>query len=615
MRTDPAGRLRPPHRSFPGGRRRPGDTYESKGVNPSVSDPAASAKQPRGAGVTRFTYGIPLWVWLTALLVWPIPVAGHWAWPDAFSADPMLEDVWGLYLLPAVLLTYYGTLAALLPLSLAQLGAALALMPFRGQERIHAVTMLILVQVAATITAFLADKIRRTQETLVARHRELDEMAYRDGLTSLRNHRYCMERLEAELERIRREGGYLSLLFCDLNSFKEVNDNFGHAHGDRVLAQFANQFQGALRECDILCRYGGDEFVAILPGTTAEAARKLAARLRQVAVPCEGDPSRMVTASIGVASYPEDGATPDTLLRAADHAMYRGKGNPGLAPVREDGGVGEILRRGAVAAWLQPIVHLRTGAILGYEALARGPEGTPFFEARELFRAAGGAGLADDLELLCRRRALEAKRDALAPGQKIFVNFDPRLFHCPNGCQTCQLIEDLELPRHDVVFEVTENCDPARDRRVQEGLLRCRGKGFRLALDDLGAGYSGLQALLDLKPDYVKLDMSLLAGIDTDPARAGLVRLLVLFARSNGFSLITEGIETAPVLETLLGLGVEYGQGYLIGRPAPVPQPVSPEAMAVIARWADGAGYPSTLTAASTPMADVPVEQCQEHDG
>lgn len=243
-----------------------------------------------------------------------------------------------------------------------------------------------------------------------------------------------------------------------------------------------------------------------------------------------------------------------------------------------------IIRRGRISAWLQPIVNLQTGMTLGYEALARGPEDTVFFQALDLFRAAERAGLKDELEFLCRRRALEAKRDALPPRQKIFVNVDSRLLHSEER-DTYRLIEDFGLSCKEVVFEVTERFNLAHDRETMEDLLYYKRKGCRLALDDLGVGYSDLRTLLTLKPDYVKLDASLIADVDTDPHRADLIRLLVHYARSSDFTLIAEGIETPSVLESLLGLEVDYGQGFFLGRPSPIPEPVSAEALAVIKRW------------------------------
>lgn len=241
-----------------------------------------------------------------------------------------------------------------------------------------------------------------------------------------------------------------------------------------------------------------------------------------------------------------------------------------------------LIRRGAISAWLQPIVNLQTGMILGYEALARGPQDSVFFQSRDLFRAAKHAGLEDELEFLCRRRALEAKRDSLPPGQMIFINFDPRLRLDSNEFNTYRFIADFGIPCQEVVFEVTERFHLAHNREALDDLLCYQRKGCPLALDDLGVGYSDLQALLMLRPDYVKLDAYLVAGVDTDPQRACLVRLLVLYACSSGFTLVAEGIETPSVLESLLGLGVEYGQGFFLGRPAPVPEPISAEALAVI---------------------------------
>lgn len=267
-------------------------------------------------------------------------------------------------------------------------------------------------------------------------------------------------------------------------------------------------------------------------------------------------------------------------------APFLGSREPADAlPEREE--IRAIVRHGTISVWLQPIVNLRTGAILGYEALARGPEGSRLFEARELFQAAERAGLAAELESLCRTKALQAKRESLAPGERIFVNVDPCLPLCAGEAPTCRLTDEMGLRPEEVVLEVTERHNVLTDPRFREELLRCRLKGYRLALDDLGVGFSNLQTLLTLRPDYVKVDASLVRDMDVDPQRAGLLRLLVIYARSNGFSLVAEGIETPAVLVALRRLGVEFGQGFLLGRPSPVPAPVPPEAITIIRHGTD----------------------------
>lgn len=246
--------------------------------------------------------------------------------------------------------------------------------------------------------------------------------------------------------------------------------------------------------------------------------------------------------------------------------------------------IAELIETGAVTMLLQPVVDLRTGEVFGYEALARGRQGSPFFEAPALFRAAAAACLAPELEWLCRRRALEVKKTLLRPGEKIFLNFDPTVAVCPEDCLLCGWTDELGIPREEVVLEITERVRLHADARIEADVHRCRSNGFLLALDDLGAGYAGLSSLISLRPNFAKLDASLVRDIDRDARRANLIRMLMRYARITGFHLIAEGIETTEALQTILGLGIDFGQGYFLAGPAGRPDPLNPEALALIER-------------------------------
>lgn len=243
----------------------------------------------------------------------------------------------------------------------------------------------------------------------------------------------------------------------------------------------------------------------------------------------------------------------------------------------------DAVAAGMVKAWLQPVVCLRTGEVLGYEALARGPAGGPLHEPHALFPAAERAGCAPDLERLCRLKALEAKHHALGRGPLIFINVDPRVRHRQEGvrCADCEQIEALTGGRGEVVLEVTERVQ-MNNPALEWELEHYRARRFRIALDDVGMGHSGLAAMINLKPDYLKVDMFLVQGAERDPYRAALIRMLILYSLERGIALVAEGIDTPHRLAFLARLGVQYGQGFFLGRPAPVPGGVAPEALAVI---------------------------------
>lgn len=229
--------------------------------------------------------------------------------------------------------------------------------------------------------------------------------------------------------------------------------------------------------------------------------------------------------------------------------------------------VAEILNHSRLRAVLQPVMDLRTGRIVGYEALLRGPEG-PLEQPDELFRAAEAAGILPALERAARKTALRSGRWVLEQGMELSLNIDARVPLLDDRCPlTGLLAEDGSWVRR-VVLEVTERTVLNRDLDFLSALERYRAAGGRVALDDLGAGDSGLQALLAVRPDMVKLDRALTAGMDRGGWRLALVEGLVAAAHRVGAVVVAEGIETVEDLRAARRAGVDFVQGYLVGRPS-----------------------------------------------
>lgn len=251
----------------------------------------------------------------------------------------------------------------------------------------------------------------------------------------------------------------------------------------------------------------------------------------------------------------------------------------------QEGVVRQVITRGHVTALLQPIVSLSTGQVLGYESLARGPAGSPVFGALELLGAAERVGQLQDLDALCRLRAMEAKSRHLVRGEKIFINVEPHLFRCAAGddrCSMSALADAFGIDHCDVVFEITEHRDIVGDMDLRRSLDACREAGFHLALDDVGVGHSGLGAIVNVHPQYIKLDGFLVRGIERDAYRVALITGLIQLARETGCKIIAERIDSPERLEILCRLGVQYGQGYFLGEPAALPQGVRPQAAQII---------------------------------
>jgi EAL domain-containing protein (putative c-di-GMP-specific phosphodiesterase class I) len=224
-----------------------------------------------------------------------------------------------------------------------------------------------------------------------------------------------------------------------------------------------------------------------------------------------------------------------------------------------------------VAILYEPIVNLTTREVLGYEALVRGPWKSEFHSPDRLFQLAEETDLVFELDCLCRRTALRGAR-GLEAGRKLFLNCLPSAIHDPafRGEVLQKTLQDLRLRPEDMVFEISERESIKNFSIFREISDHYKELGFQIALDDTGVAYGSLEAVMELSPDFIKVDLSLVRGIDSDPPRQELLRALHAVAGKLGGQIIAEGIETTEELETIQGLGIPYGQGYLFGRAAPL---------------------------------------------
>jgi EAL domain-containing protein (putative c-di-GMP-specific phosphodiesterase class I) len=219
----------------------------------------------------------------------------------------------------------------------------------------------------------------------------------------------------------------------------------------------------------------------------------------------------------------------------------------------------------------EPIVNLTTREILGYEALVRGPWDSELHAPGALFQMAEETGLVFELDCLCRRNALRGAK-GLPPGKLLFLNCLPTAIHDPGfrGDELRSTLEQLRLRPSDVVFEISEKESIDNFAIFREARDYYAELGFKVALDDTGVAYGSLEAVMELSPNFIKVDLSLVRSIDTDPPRQELLRALHSVAGKLGAEVIAEGIETSEELATIRALGIPYGQGYLFGRAAPL---------------------------------------------
>lgn len=363
----------------------------------------------------------------------------------------------------------------------------------------------------------------------------------------------------------------LAVLLIDLDSFGTVNKLSGHAAGDALLTRVADVLceRASSDPSGLIGRLGGDEFGLTVYDEDPEAlARELTCDLAAATDP--------VTACIGVAAIPGDGHSADTLLRAADIALRVAKrGGRGHVSAYAGGSLSDegpqgarsallrLIRGEGLSIFVQPIVDITTGRHHAYEALARfqaGATSSPL----HWFALADEFGMRPELELACLKAALELLEEL--PGQaRLSVNLSGAMLLDP---RTLALLLDApDLSR--LVVELTENTLVEDIPEVHRTIAALREEGVELAIDDMGAGYSGLRQITTVHARYLKLDRSLVTDIHTSRERQALVAALVGYAQQMNGSIVAEGVETEPELEAVRGLGVCLVQGYLLGRPAP----------------------------------------------
>ena len=442
----------------------------------------------------------------------------------------------------------------------------------------------------------VSDLERRAEELRNA-NSALSVVARYDSLTGLPNRALFHENLEAAFERARGRDEEVALLFMDLDGFKLINDTLGHSAGDHLLRIVAARVGGVLRRGDSLSRLGGDEFtiVARQPRGSGAAVRIAEDVLEAVARPCRlGARVVDISASVGIACHPVDGADAETLIRNADTAMYHAKAcgksrharyTPALnseaiaeLALRED--LRRAIERGELHVHYQPRVTLSDGRVTGFEALLRWrreSSGASMPEAigpARFVPVAERAGLIGALDAYSLDAAcLQARRwqDAGLP-VSVSVNLSvKRLQERDIVEQVVGTLRTHRLEPMRLELEVTESAAMSDVETNIEKLGALRALGVRIAIDDFGSGYSSLNHLRRLPATTLKVDRAFLAGIgraeDADSTDGAIVRAVVGLGQSLGFRTVAEGVETDVQADFLRELACDEGQGYLFGRP------------------------------------------------
>jgi diguanylate cyclase (GGDEF)-like protein/PAS domain S-box-containing protein len=407
-----------------------------------------------------------------------------------------------------------------------------------------------------------------------------------DALTALPNRHMFQDRLGQEMKKAKREGLILALLFIDLDQFKQVNDTLGHEQGDALLVQAAARIADCVRASDTLARLGGDEFTVILAGLEQVASAERVAQniVAALALPFAlGGEQGEVSASIGIACYPADAATPEELLRHADQAMYAAKkaGRSRYHYFTQDLQLAAQHRqrlaadlRSALAAGefelaYQPIVNLASGMIERAEALLRWrhPQ-RGVLQPGEFIEHAEHSGLMVEIgDWVFRRAAEQAKQFQAALGRpfQISVNQSPVQFRGdPAWCQGwLEYVARLDLAPRSIVIDVTEGILLDGAAEVLQRLRSYREMGLQVALDDFGTGYASLSHLKTFDIDFLKLDRVFVQDMAGDSGDLALCEAIVVMAHKLGLKVVAEGVETAAQQALLLQAGCDYAQGYV----------------------------------------------------
>ncbi|MEQ1533993.1 MAG: EAL domain-containing protein [Sideroxydans sp.] len=421
---------------------------------------------------------------------------------------------------------------------------------------------------------------------------QLEHIAHFDALTSVPNRVLLADRLVQAMARTKRDKGMMAVCYLDLDGFKPVNDNYGHAVGDRVLVEVARRIKNAIREDDTVARLGGDEFVVLLVGMLApeECVGSLHRLLELIHEPIEIESHMVIlSASIGVAIFPEGEQDADTLMRHADQAMYAakqsGKNRYHLYDASHDlrarshhelvQQIRTALALGEFELYYQPKVNLRTREMVGVEALIRWNHAERGVLLPGAFlRSIENTELEIELGEWVIRSALEQIKAWRKMGRdvKVSINisayqlqakhFVAKLkaqvdYYYKDGCVNCLQIEVLETAA-------------LEDIEVVGAIIHaCREFGVSFALDDFGTGYSSLKYLSYFDLDTLKIDQSFVHDMMIEKGDHAIVQAIIALTRSFGREVVAEGVENEAQFQALLKMGCEVGQGFGIARPMP----------------------------------------------
>jgi diguanylate cyclase (GGDEF)-like protein/PAS domain S-box-containing protein len=413
-----------------------------------------------------------------------------------------------------------------------------------------------------------------------------------DQLTDLPNRQLFQDRLHSAVASAKRNNTQLALLFIDLDHFKEVNDSAGHEAGDRLLMQVAKRLNECIRETDTLARLGGDEFTVILNNLSTnydiENIARTMLQLLEQPFSLAGGIDAAISASIGIAMYPDDGTDDESLIRHADAAMYRVKetGRNGFefftAEMNREAGkrqqfksaFKDSLEKGEFTVFFQPVWRLSDGKIMGVEALSRWqhPE-WGMVMPDEFIPVAEESGFIHELSLFVVKEVANQIKvwDEQAFNEiSVAINLSPTQFRRLDDWlgQMHQVLSARAIAPHRIKLEITETALMGDTLKLMETLSHVQASGIEISLDDFGTGFSSLSRISGMPLNFIKIDRSFVSQIG-QKGQCNVIEAIISMSHSMDCLVIAEGIETVEQREYLKQLGCDFGQGFLCSRPVP----------------------------------------------
>jgi diguanylate cyclase (GGDEF)-like protein/PAS domain S-box-containing protein len=438
------------------------------------------------------------------------------------------------------------------------------------------------------ITNYVAIKVDITEKKKA--EKDIENLAHFDQLTGLPNRVMLNDRVTYLLNMAERNNEPLTVMFMDLDNFKNINDSLGHTVGDYVLIEMAKRIKKTVREVDTVARLGGDEFIMLFPNTDSNAAIHIATKLiKEISKPSIVEHNELtITPSIGIAIYPDDGEDFETLLKNADTAMYRVKDSGrnnfhfftqemqlNLARnLQLENALRHAIKRNELQLYYQPQISISSGQIIGAEALLRWhhPE-LGMISPGEFIPIAESSGQIIEIGEWVLRTAIGQTKEWMDSGfapMIIAVNISALQFRQKNLLTlVTDILENAQFPNEYLELELTEAVTMYDPESVIDVMNKFHEQGIRMSIDDFGTGYSSLSYLKKFKVYKLKIDQSFIRDISDDPDDRSIVSAIIDMANNLGLQTIAEGVETTEQLAFLRLHGCHEVQGYYFSKPLP----------------------------------------------